>query len=757
MYTKSRLLVCLALVTVLAGAVQAAPLAPDDASVKDNLCLWLRNPGVNLDEAAGIWVDSSDKGNDAVAVGDSLGATYVGPTLSSGSNPTVFNGEFSTAKFSGDVDDLLRAANINGGTNLSELTIIAVYKLYNQGQSGSGMTRPVGVGSFIGEGANLGNYFNLANDVSIRKDNGSVQGATATHPDDEFFVRAARMNASSINQWFNTTGTLEQVHDAGGASYTTSTDNFYLGDLRADSTTGGGTSGYSTSDIEIAEVIVYNTDLSDAQIEGINEWLQGNVGSGGGNPLAAAPNPADGTLHENTWISLSWRAGYYAVSHDLYFGATFADVNDGVEGTFVGNLASTSQVVGFPGFPAPDGLQPGITYYWRVDEVNDANVASPWKGNIWSFSIPPKTAYNPDPADGAEFVDPNMTFSWTGGFAAKLHTVYMGTNFDDVNDAAGGTPLGIASYSPGTLESEKVYYWRVDEFDPPNTYKGDVWSFTTPGSVGNPQPANGAADVPMIATLSWTPADNAASHELYFGADADAVRNATTASPEYVGPRALGAESYDPGGLAWDSSYAWRVDEVYPTETVKGLVWTFETADFILVDDFETYDDIDPLPGEPGINRIFDKWIDGFGTTTNGALIGNDLPPYAEQGVVHDGVQSMIYRYDNANRTSEATLTLAKSDWTKQGVTKLSLWFRGDSANAADGMFIALNGTSVINHDDASATQITGWKEWVIDLATFGMDLTNVNTITIGIGTRGVPTAGGGMGTMYFDEIRLIR
>ena len=218
------------------------------------------------------------------------------------------------------------------------------------------------------------------------------------------------------------------------------------------------------------------------------------------------------------------------------------------------------------------------------------------------------------------------------------------------------------------------------------------------------------------------------------------------------------AKSYDPGGLAWDSSYAWRVDEVYPTGTVKGLVWSFETADFILVDDFESYDDVDPLPGEAGVNRIFDKWIDGFGTTTNGALVGNDLPPYAETQVVHGGAQSMVYGYDNAGKTSEATLTLVyPRDWTEEGVTKLSLWHRGASANAADRMFVALNGTAVAYHDDASATQITGWNQWVIDLQAFaGVNLSNVNTITIGIGTKNSPVAGG-TGTVYFDDIRLYR
>jgi len=477
-------------------------------------------------------------------------------------------------------------------------------------------------------------------------------------------------------------------------------------------------------------------------------------------PYALGPNPEDGALHEDTWVNLSWTAGGFAVSHDVYLGDNFDDVHDGTPASpvFRGNQGDTFLVAGFPGFPFPDGLAPGTTYYWRIDEVNDSEPNSPWKGELWSFSVPPKTAYNPDPADGAEFVDPNATLSWTPGYGARIHTVYFGDNYDNVESATGGAPAGAASYSPAVLESEKVYYWRVDEFDAVETHKGDVWAFTTPGAVGNPQPANGALDVQTVATLSWTAAETATSHELYFGADAEAVGSATTASPEYIGPRALGAESYDPGALGWHSSYAWRVDEVYPDKTVKGLVWTFVTADFIAVDDFESYNDIDPP--DPNSNRVFDNWMDGFGTTTNGALVGNDLPPYAEQTIVHGGAQSLGYSYDNNLKTSEATLTLVyPRDWSAEGVTKLSFWFRGDSGNAAERMFVALNGTAVVYHDDPSVTQMPGWNNWIIDLTRFadqGFDLTNVNTITIGFGTKDSPSAGGS-GQMYIDDIRLYR
>ena len=476
--------------------------------------------------------------------------------------------------------------------------------------------------------------------------------------------------------------------------------------------------------------------------------------------FASGPAPADGAVLEATWVNLAWSPGELAVSHDIYLGGNFDDVKDATVDSplFRGNHAGTFLVVGFPGFAFPDGLVPGTTYYWRVDAVNDSEPDSPWKGAVWSFSIPPKTAYNPDPADGAGFVDPNATFKWTPGFGAKLHTVYLGDNYDDIDNATGGVPLGTSSYDPGTLEGEKVLYWRVDEFDALETHKGDIWSFTTPGAVGNPQPANGAVDVQIIETLSWTPAETAASSELYFGTDADAVKNATPASPEYISNKALDTESYAPDKLALDTTYHWRVDAAYPDETVKGLLWSFTVADFILVDDFESYNDVDP-PDEAS-NRVFDKWIDGFGTTTNGAIVGNDLPPYAEQTVVHSGAQSLIYRYDNAGKISEATLTLVwPRDFTAEGVTKLSLWVRGSEANAADRMFVALNGTAAVYHDDTSATQLSGWNEWVIDLAAFGVDLANVNSITIGVGTKnpGAPAAAGGTGTMYFDDIRLYR
>ncbi len=498
----------------------------------------------------------------------------------------------------------------------------------------------------------------------------------------------------------------------------------------------------------IDDVRIYDHALSVPEVMGA---MEGEVW-----PYALAPKPEDGALHPDTWVNLSWLPGGLAVSHDVYVGENFDDVDAGAEGTFIGNQAGTFIVVGFPGFAYPDGLVPGTTYYWRIDEVNDTEPNSPWKGPVWSFSVPPKTAYYPDPANGAEQVDPDVTLSWTGGFGSKLHTVYFGDNFDDVNNAAGGLTQGTTTYSPGTLKMAKTYYWRVDEFDVIDTHKGDVWSFTTQGAVGSPEPSNGAVDVEHTPTLNWTPGVYADSHQVYFGTDKEAVRNADTGSPEYKGTGDLGAQSYEPEKLEWDTTYYWRIDEannVNPDSPWTGGVWSFTTANFLVVDDFESYNDLDPA--EADSNRIFNAWLDGYDDPENGSLVGYDNPPFAEQTIVHGGSQSMPLFYDNSVGYSEATLTLTyPRDWTENGVNTLTIWFRGISDNSAETLYVALNGNAIVTNDNPDAAQITTWTEWNIDLQAFGVNLANVNTITLGLGNKNSPLAGGS-GTMYFDDIRL--
>ena len=468
-------------------------------------------------------------------------------------------------------------------------------------------------------------------------------------------------------------------------------------------------------------------------------------------PTAFKPFPADGAMHEDTWVSFSWEPGTSAASHDIYFGDNFDDVDVGAESTFQGNQTAEFLVVGFPGFAFPDGLVPGTTYYWRIDEV-EADGTTKHQGAVWSFTVPSRTAYFPDPADGAESVDVDVKLSWTGGFGSKLHYVYFGDNFDDVNNAAGALPHGTTDYTPGTLTMAKTYYWRVDEFDIVETYKGDVWSFITEGAVANPVPANGAVDVSQTAILTWTPGIFGASHEVYFGTDESSL--------ELKGSGNLGSESYEPGQLEWNTTYYWRVDEANNANADSpwtGPLWSFATANFLIIDDFESYNDLDE--GDPASNRIYLAWVDGFDNPAiNGSVVGHANAPFAEQTIIHGDLQSMPMSYDNAVGKSEATLTLTSNrDWTFKGLNTLTIWFRGNSANAAENLYVALNGSAVVNNNNPNAAQIISWTEWNIDLQDFadqGVDLTNVNSITIGLGDENNPVAGGA-GMMYFDDIRL--
>jgi len=198
-----------------------------------------------------------------------------------------------------------------------------------------------------------------------------------------------------------------------------------------------------------------------------------------------------------------------------------------------------------------------------------------------------------------------------------------------------------------------------------------------------PTPADGQAEVQRTTALAWRSGTFAKTHNVYFGTDFNDVNEASLADPRNV---LIGEGLEEPAlQLRWvldfGQTYYWRVDEVndLPDATVyKGQVWSFSVLNFVVIDDFEGYTD------DAG-NRVFEKWSDGWGTTTNGALVGYADPKldagehFIETFIAHGGEQSMPFFYDNDHKSSEARLPLSDSlrDWTQDGVASLSLWFRG--------------------------------------------------------------------------------
>jgi hypothetical protein len=225
----------------------------------------------------------------------------------------------------------------------------------------------------------------------------------------------------------------------------------------------------------------------------------------------------------------------------------------------------------------------------------------------------------------------------------------------------------------GTLDEVQIYGRPLSADEVTLIMQGGL-ALTYPASL--PSPADKITEVVRDAVLSWMPGDTFQTHNVYFGTSFEDVNAATTEDPRGVlVSQGQTGNTYDPPGLLdYNQKYYWRVDEVEADGTTirRGVVWSFTALNFLVVDDFESYTDDDG-------SRIYQTWFDGYGTTNNGSQVGYIDPPYAEQTIIHKGLQSMPFFYDTDHKFSEAEMELTgtASDWTRDGVVDLSLWFRG--------------------------------------------------------------------------------
>ncbi len=242
---------------------------------------------------------------------------------------------------------------------------------------------------------------------------------------------------------------------------------------------------------------------------------------------------------------------------------------------------------------------------------------------------------------------------------------------------------GASHMWAGMLDDVRIYNRALAASEVQVVMTGD------PNLARNPVPLSGSTPDEAHATpLSWTVGANAAEHDVYFGADAGAVQNATPAEPlgVYMGRRSdAGFTPADP--LQWGRTYYWRIDEVndaHPASPWKGRVWNFTVADFLAVDDFEGYTD------EEG-NRIYQTWLDGYTDHSSGSTVGHIDPPFAERTIIHGGRQSMPLDCNNiaAPFYSETSREFSpEQDWTGHNLSELVLWLRGNPAaflETADG------------------------------------------------------------------------
>jgi hypothetical protein len=102
-------------------------------------------------------------------------------------------------------------------------------------------------------------------------------------------------------------------------------------------------------------------------------------------PQASMPEPVNGATDVSLDPNLSWRIGYNAARHDVYFGTNANDINDVNSANLADYPNVTYENLSANSF-SPGTLDMNTTYYWRVDEVNDAHPDMLWKGDVWSFT-----------------------------------------------------------------------------------------------------------------------------------------------------------------------------------------------------------------------------------------------------------------------------------------------------------------------------------------------------------------------------------
>jgi hypothetical protein len=548
----------------------------------------------------------------------------------------------------------------------------------------------------------------------------------------------------------------------------------------------------------VDDVQVYNHALS---AEEIQTAMSGLVSE-----QASVDSPADGAVDVLRDVRLTWTPGAFAKSHNVYLGTAFEDVSAADTDNPMGTLVSQGQTD--DAYEA-GMLDFGQTYYWRVDEVNGAPDNTIFKGEVWGFTVEPFSIpveaitasasstqtdtmgpENTIGGTGLNELDQHSTEAtemWLSGMgdatpsieyqfdkAYKLHEMWVWNSNQVVESFLGiGAKDVVIEYSLDGSE------WAILEDVPPlaqapgaadyvaNTIAdfgsalaqyvkitvetgygvlpqyglSEVRFLYVPTFAREPQPADGGVTEDANVELSWRAGREAASHELYLGTDPSELALVATVSDN----------SHTTAGLLYNTTYYWQIVEVNQAETpssYSGDIWSFTTAPFGIVDNFEQYDN--------ECQRIFFGWADGLGHNGSedcgiapyngngmGAIIGHAMPPFAESTIVHGGSQSMPVEYNGA---SEARLILDGQDWTGQGLKTLSLYFQGQEGNTGQ-LFVQINGSKIAYDGDPANISLDAWTPWVIDLSTVSGDLGNVTSFTVGMES--------GSGMLYVDDIQL--
>ncbi|MCG8700171.1 MAG: hypothetical protein MI922_19100, partial [Bacteroidales bacterium] len=188
----------------------------------------------------------------------------------------------------------------------------------------------------------------------------------------------------------------------------------------------------------------------------------------------------------------------------------------------------------------------------------------------------------------------------------------------------------------GILDSSYFQINMAIQSNAPGTFHIDNVRFLNSREASKPNPGDRETDVAQHPILSWDAGSTASSYHVYIGTEPNAVRDVNQSNIQDY-PDVTFAETtetnHDPGPLEFKQVYHWRVDAVEAGGTLwAGPVWQFATGDYIVLEDFEDYNDF--ILGFEIYEVWFDGWLpDDQVNPDNGSVIMTE--------VLSDGTQAM--------------------------------------------------------------------------------------------------------------------
>ena len=379
------------------------------------------------------------------------------------------------------------------------------------------------------------------------------------------------------------------------------------------------------------------------------------------------------------------------------FTGYYAPDNSGSPGTWVQESMQT--------IPMAANVYIGLCLTSHTDGALSTATLDKVSGTV---TIPPWLySGNPTPANGSMVNADSAFLHWSPGDLAALHDVYVSTSFNDVNTADSSDPMGSdkvykarqteLQYPPGPFDAMPVargetYYWRIDEVEGVDIWRGDVWSFTIVPNINyNPNPPHQDTFVAVTTDLSWSKGNYAVrGHIVYLSTDFATVNNKPTGSMSGAGylaatpPQTVRSLTRTiPGDLLYNTTYYWRADAVenipptMPGYTHKGTVWEFKTTlagtGSILR---EIWDNITPTG--TAISLLY-NWPDfPENPTTSDLLTSFDS---ASHGDARDQFGGRIHGWVYAPKSGDYTFYIASDD-------NGELWLSTD-VNPANAQLIA--------------------------------------------------------------------